>query len=69
MNKVLKPFREIFFVIYSDDIVIRSLSKVDHEEQLRKVLEVLQDNKLFIDLKNYSFMTNRVMFLCYLNTH
>lgn len=38
---------------------------VNHEEHLMKVFEILQDNELFIILKKYSFMTNRVLILGY----
>jgi len=63
MNQVLKPFIENFVVIYFDDILIYSRNPVNHMDHMRKVLEVLRENKLFINLKKCSFMMDQLLFL------
>ena len=66
MNQVLRPFIGKFVVVYFDDILIYSRCEKDHIEHLRQVLEVLNANKLFINLKKCSWVTEKLMFLGYI---
>jgi hypothetical protein len=63
MNQVIKPFIGNFVVVYFDDILIYNRSESDHLEHLRKVLIVLQQNKLYVNLIKCKFMTNSLLFL------
>ena len=63
MNQLLRPFISIFMVVYFDDILIYSRSENEHLGHLRGVLTVLQENKMFINLKKWSFMTCSLVFL------
>ncbi len=63
MNQVLKPFIEKFDAVYFDDSLVYSRSPNDHMDHMRKVMETLHENKLFINLKKCSFMMDQLLFL------
>lgn len=65
MNHVLRPFIGKFIVVYFDDIFIDSKSDFDQLNHLREVLTVLNENKLYINLKKRTFVTNWLVFLGY----
>jgi len=62
MNKILYFFINKFVVIYFIDILIYSRSETDHIEHLKKMLEVIVENKLYMNLKKYCFITNNLLF-------
>ena len=63
MNRVFKPYLDKFVVVFIDDILVFSRSQSEHEEHLRKVLEVLRKNELYAKLKKCEFWLKEVAFL------
>ncbi|KAL4010648.1 hypothetical protein IC575_030151 [Cucumis melo] len=47
MNRVFREFLDTFVIVFIDDILIYSKTKVEHEEHLRMVLKTLRANKLY----------------------
>ena len=63
MNRVFRPFLDKFVVVFIDDILIYSRSKEEHEEHLRKVLEVLREKELYANGSKCEFWMEEVKFL------
>ena len=63
MNDVLKNLINKCVVVFFDDILIYSKSKEEHVEHVRKVLELLRQNKLFAKMSKCDFLKDKVEFL------
>ncbi|XP_048135655.1 uncharacterized protein LOC125315249 [Rhodamnia argentea] len=66
MNQVFRPFIGQFVVIYFDDILVYSASIEQHLQHLRKVFEVLREQKLYTNTKKCHFLADEVTFLGYI---
>ena len=47
MNRVFKPFLDVFVIVFIDDILVYSRSEEDHANHLQQVLQILRDCKLY----------------------
>ena len=64
-NQVLKLFIRKFIVVYFDDILIYSKTKIAHYNHVHEVLKVLLANKLYVNIKKCNFFIDRLLFLGY----
>lgn len=66
MNEVLKRFLGKFVIVYLDEILIFSKTKGENLEHIRQVLYRLKEEKMLINLKNYSFIQKEIVYLGFL---
>jgi hypothetical protein len=62
MNNVLRPFLLKFVKVYIDDIVIHSKTFDEHVAQLKQVLQVLRENKLYAKMSKCFFARRDIEF-------
>ena len=63
MIRIFQPYLDQFVIVFIDDILIYSGSKEDHEENLRVVLQILRENKLYAKFNKCQFWLDSVAFL------
>uniref|UniRef100_A0A8C6K7U4 Gypsy retrotransposon integrase-like protein 1 n=1 Tax=Nothobranchius furzeri TaxID=105023 RepID=A0A8C6K7U4_NOTFU len=65
INDVLRDFLNVFVFVYLDDILIFSKSFSDHQVHVRRVLQRLLENNLFVKAEKCEFHTRSITFLGY----
>jgi len=63
MNDTLREYLDIFCVCYIDDILIYSRTLKEHKQQVRKVLQKLNEAGLFIKPEKCEFSVQKTTFL------
>ena len=63
MNRVFQPYLDQFVMVFVDDVLIYSQSKVEHEDHLRIVLQLLRDHQLYAKFSKCKFWLAEVGFL------
>ena len=63
MNDILRPFLDVFVVVYLDDILIFSKTPEEHLQHLKLVLEKLRENQLYAQREKCAFLLEEVDFL------
>ncbi|CAI7772388.1 unnamed protein product [Closterium sp. NIES-54] len=63
MNHIVRPLLDECVVVYLDDILIYSKNMKDHVEHLRKVSDILRENKFYVKLSKSDFALKKVQFL------
>ena len=62
MNRVFKPYRDKFVVVFIDDILIYSKDRDEHADLLRMVSQTLREHQLYGKLKKCEFWLEEVVF-------
>ena len=64
MNDIFRTLiAEGIVVVYLDDILIFTKTEEEHEQAVRRVLEVLMEHKLFLRLEKYKFHQKQIEYL------
>ncbi|KAH0757858.1 hypothetical protein KY290_021351 [Solanum tuberosum] len=63
MNKVFKPYLDMFVIVFIDDILIYSRNEENHASHLRIVLQTLKDKELYAKFSKCEFWLESVAFL------
>ena len=63
MNRIFKPYLDLFVIVFIDDILVYSKSRKEHEEHLRIVFEMLREKKLYAKFSKCEFWLDSVSFL------
>ena len=63
MNRIFQQHLEKFVLVYLDDILVFSKTQEEHLEHLRKVFEILRENKLFAKLTKCRFAKSELEYL------
>jgi hypothetical protein len=68
MNKVLRPFKDLFVDVYFDDILFYSKFMEEHLEHFRAVFDALRATRLFGNMDKSTFCMQCVLFHGYVVT-
>nr|GEU94010.1 putative reverse transcriptase domain-containing protein [Tanacetum cinerariifolium] len=63
MNRVCKPYLDKFVIVFIDDILIYLKNKLEHEEHLKLILELLKKEQLYAKFFKCEFWIPKVQFL------
>ncbi|XP_019262412.1 PREDICTED: uncharacterized protein LOC109240234, partial [Nicotiana attenuata] len=55
MNRVFRPYLDMFVIVFIDDILVYSRSQEEHEQHLRVVLQTLRDSHLYAKFSKCEF--------------
>ena len=65
MNDVFRPFIDDFFTVYLDDILVFRKSWNDHVTHVKRVLDVLRKEKLYVKMSKCKFVKTSLVYLGY----
>ena len=63
MDDVFKPFLDDFVIVYLDDILIFSGTWDEHVRHVKKVLDTLQREKMYVKMSKREFGKNALVYL------
>ena len=63
MNRIFHLYLDSFVVVFIDDILVYSMTREEHKEHLRIVLQTLKSNRLYAKLSKCEFWLEEVSFL------
>ncbi|CAH9077225.1 unnamed protein product [Cuscuta europaea] len=68
MNRVFRPYLDLFTIVFIDDILVYTKTPKEHEEHLRIALQTLRENQLYAKLSKCEFWMDRIAFLGHIIT-
>ena len=63
MNKILQPYIWVFVLVFFDDILIYSTNWETYLQHVAKILQLLQNHRLFVKKSKCSFGVQEVEYL------
>ncbi|GJR31930.1 putative reverse transcriptase domain-containing protein [Tanacetum coccineum] len=63
MNRVCIPYLDRFVIVFTDDILIYSKSRKDHERHLKLILRLLKKEEMYAKFSKCEFWLSKVQFL------
>nr|GEW90012.1 hypothetical protein [Tanacetum cinerariifolium] len=69
MNRVCKHYLDKFVILFTNDILIYSMTKEDHKVHLKLVLELLKKERLYAKFSMYKFWLQEIHFLGHVVNH
>ena len=63
MQDIFRPYLDNFVLVFFDDILVYSKSLEEHEGHVRKVLQLLRENKLYAKKSKCTFCTSQIEYL------
>ena len=63
MNRLFKPYQDLFVIVFIDDILVYFLSSEEHVKHLKMVLQILREKKLYSKFDKCVFWLKNVTFL------
>lgn len=63
INRGFKPYLNKIVIVFTDDTIVYSKSKAEHEQYLKKVLQKLREEKLYAKFFKREFLLEKVNFL------
>ena len=63
MNNVLSNLLDKFVLVFIDDILVYSKNEVEHQGNLRKVLQIVGEHQLYSKLSKCDFYKKEVQYL------
>ena len=68
INNVLRPYLDVTYICYLDDILVYSKNKEQHVKDVTAILQRLKDAYLLLKPKKCNFHVDKVVFLGYVVT-
>ena len=63
MNSILSNYLDKFVVIFIDNILIYSKNKLEHEEHIKIILQVLKEQQLYAKFSKCDFFKDQIEYL------